>query len=406
VRRGISLSVGFAIAFASQADARPRQVKSRKSIVDPASIAELLRRGELALVESGTNGQPWQVVTFSLMDVTPAEVFRAVSDVNIYPKYLVSVDEAKVISKRNGLVLSEWSLNVPVIGLKGQRAMRSRSPSLIEFKGVSGNFKNHHERWDLLPVDGGKRTLVVMHRSVDLANNGGILLKAMIALEPAIEHGIYIASSFVQIQDLRRYVEKRPRAKAGRHTGPLPKFTQISDRSILNGLRDLMSLGELSLIESNSDGSIKQTAVMTVVNVEKAKVLAVAHAAEKYPEFVPNLVRYDLSRGKDGSLMLDYELDAPMTNIEGSMTMDIGKDGDIRIQAVGGDIKRGKWLWTFESLGPTTTVPIHYSYSDVTETSWFVKKLVEIQPLFEHGVVVAASTVQVRAIKERSEGRR
>jgi hypothetical protein len=35
-----------------------------------------------------------------------------------------------------------------------------------------------------------------------------------------------------------------------------------------------------------------------------------------------------------------------------------------------------------------------------------VKKLIEKQPLFEHGIVVAASTVALTAMKARAEGKR
>jgi ribosome-associated toxin RatA of RatAB toxin-antitoxin module len=406
VRRAFVFFFLGCFLLSGELEARPQFVKSRRASIDPAAVSPLLARGELALVESRSNGRPWQVVTFSIMNAPPADVFEAVSSVEIYPKYLFSVDEAKVLSKRQGMELSEWALNIPIVGLKGRRVMRARSPSLVEFKGVSGHFKNHHERWELLPIAGGRRTLVVMHRSVDLAHNGGLLLKAMIALEPSLEHGIYIAASFVQIQDLRRYVERLPRAKPGHHKGPIPSFTQAFDQASLKSLQALMKLGELSLIESHPDGSLKQTAVMTTVSVNREKVVRVAHDAQRFPEFVPNLVRYDVSKGKDGTMLLDYEIDVPLVNIEGQMSMEIGKDDQVKMTAVAGDIKRGKWLWTFQSLGPNITVPIHYSYTDVRDTSWFVRKLIEIQPLFEHGVVVASSTVQVRAIKERSEGKR
>jgi ribosome-associated toxin RatA of RatAB toxin-antitoxin module len=395
-----------ALLLGLSVEARPRRVKSRKSTVDPIALAPILSRGELALVESGPDGRPRQVITFSLMNVSPEKVFEAISNVSLYPKYLFSVDEAKVLSQRNGLVLSEWSLNIPIIGLAGSRAMRASRPSLVEFKGVSGHFKHHHERWDLIGIDGGKKTLVMMNRSVDLSNNGGLLLKAMIALEPSMEHGMYIAASFVQIQDLRRYLEKKPRAKIGRHQGAIGKFDRIGNPAELKALKKLMELGEVSLIESHPDGSLKQTAVMTVIRAKKSKVLKVAHDVQRYPDFVPNLVRYDVSKTNSNTLLLDYEIDAPLINIEGIMNLEIGKNGNMNMKAVSGDIKRGHWLWTFTELDDNTTIPINYSYTDITEASWFVKKLVEIQPLFEHGVVVAASTVQVRAIKARAEGRR
>ncbi len=57
-------------------------------------------------------------------------------------------------------------------------------------------------------------------------------------------------------------------------------------------------------------------------------------------------------------------------------------------------------------FGATKTLGVHYAYSDVRESSWVTKKVVEKEPLFEHGIVLASQTVALTAMKARAEGRR
>jgi hypothetical protein len=93
-------------------------------------------------------------------------------------------------------------------------------------------------------------------------------------------------------------------------------------------------------------------------------------------------------------------------SVAGESAMTIEDDGSVDVVATGGDISRGRWRWEFLDFGEGRSVPIHYAYSDVTETSWVVKQLIKKQPYFEHGIVVGATTVALRAMKERAEGTR
>jgi hypothetical protein len=78
----------------------------------------------------------------------------------------------------------------------------------------------------------------------------------------------------------------------------------------------------------------------------------------------------------------------------------------VSVVATGGDITRGHWRWELVPLSEVKTLPLHYAYSDVRETSFFVRQLIQKQPLFEHGIVVAASTIAMIGMKARAEGRR
>ena len=392
--------------LSSTAFAQVRPIQSRLNAKAIQGFYEILENTDISLVESGSNGRPWQVLILAKVKAQPKRIFEVIADVSNYPKFLHSVSSSQVLKKNRGMELSSWALNVPVLGLKGKRAMRPQPPSVIEFRGVSGHFKQHRERWEIYPHKSPNHSVVAMYRSVDLKKNGGFLLKTLLSLEPAIEHGLYVAASFVQLEDLRRYLEKKPKAKPGKHVGAMPLFKEQLSRKKIQTLMPLLGRGEVSLIYSNDDGSFKQSTVLTVVDAPRKSVVAIAHDADKYPEFVPNLERYKLRTSEQGNKVIDYEIDLPLMNVEGLMKMNIGKSDEVEMDAIEGDIERGRWLWTFTDLKNDKTAIAHYSYVDITKATWFIKKLVEIQPLFEHGSVTALSMVQVRAIKERSEGNR
>jgi ribosome-associated toxin RatA of RatAB toxin-antitoxin module len=286
------------------------------------------------------------------------------------------------------------------------RAIRGKRPELIEVRGVSGNFKEGRERWELYPLDGGKRTLAVFYRSLDV-QSAGALLKTMISMESSMEHGVSLAAGFVAIRDLRGYIEQLPEPKKSSEKGPVPEFRKLDlESKELAAIRKLLDHGQLALIESNKDGSLKQVEILGVVSAPKEKLESIVYEPGKYPEFIPNLVAQRVIEQTKNKIKLEYELEVPMVNLEGTSAMTIEEDGSVDVVAVSGDITRGRWRWEFRPLGENQVVPVHYAYSDVSETSWFVKQLIEKQPLFEHGIVVAASTVALRAMKARAEGKR
>jgi ribosome-associated toxin RatA of RatAB toxin-antitoxin module len=385
-----------------------RHIESRKSAISVEAIGKVLDRGELALVESNPDGSAAQIVLFSKMNAAPEKVYDTVADVEKYPEYMKSVVRNKIIRRQGDMFAYEWELDVPIFNLKGVRMMRGRRPELLEAKGVSGNFKESKERWEFYPLDGGKKTLAAFYRSVDI-ESAGLVMKTMIKMEPSMEHGANLAAGFVYVRDVRRRVENLPDPKPRADKGEVPAFHELAIGPAgfdLQQMRRLLEYGQLALIESNDDGSLRQVALLTMVDAPKQKLASVVYEPAKYPEFIPNLAKQKVTEESKNHLKLEYELEVPMVNLEGTSKMTIEDDGSVDVVAVDGDIKRGRWRWEFNALSETTTVPVHYAYSDVSETSWFVKKLIEKQPLFEHGIVVAASTVAVRAMKARAEGKR
>ncbi|MCA9549638.1 MAG: SRPBCC family protein [Myxococcales bacterium] len=395
------------LAAPAAASAKPLELESRAADLHIPTLAALTKRGDVALIETTPAGRCKQVVIFALLDAPPEKVWDVIMDVESYPKFLKTVVSVEVTGKKKGITAFEWELDVPFFNLKGTRLQRGLRPSLVEVRGQSGNLRGSRERWELYPVEGG-RTLAAFYRALDI-ETGGLLLGTMVKLEPSMDQGANLSTGFVHMRELAAYVAGRPALDPNPkpRTGAVPAFRSLElgkGELSFAPLEGLLKHGQLALIESHPDGALKQVALFTRVAAPPEKMKAIVQDPAKYPDFIPNFARQDVERTEDGKLRMDWELNVPLSSVEGVSLMTIEPDGTVDVVAQEGDIKRGRWRWEFRDGGKGATIPIHYVYSDVREASWVTKKLVEKQPLLEHGIVIASGTVAMTAMKARAEG--
>jgi ribosome-associated toxin RatA of RatAB toxin-antitoxin module len=407
VRAVALLAALLALAAPAPAAAKNRALSSRAADLHIPTLATLTQRGDVALIETTPEGRCRQVVLFALLEAPPEKVWDVLMDVEAYPKYLKTVVSVEITGKKAGVTAFEWELDVPFFNLKGTRLQRGVRPTLVEVRGQSGNLRGTRERWELYPVEGG-RTLAAFYRALDV-ETGGLLLNTMVKLEPSMDQGAALSTGFVHIRELAAHVAGRPALDPNPkpRTGPVPAFRSLElgkGELSFAPLEGLLKHGQLALIESHPDGVLKQVALFTRVAAPPEKMKQIVQDPAKYPEFIPNFARQDVERTEDGKLRMDWELDVPLSSVAGVSLMTIEADGTVDVVAQSGDIKRGRWRWEFRDGGPGATIPIHYVYSDVREASWVTKKLVEKQPLLEHGIVIASGTVAMTAMKARAEG--
>ncbi len=390
------------------AEAKRMTVQTRRSDFDVPTLTRLAEHRELALIESTPGGQCRQIVMFSVLNAPAERVWDVIMDVASYPKFIDTVTRIDIVKHAGSQVLFDWEIDIPFFNLEGRRMQRGTRPRFVEVRGVSGHLAGSHEAWELFPVDGGKRTLVAFYRALD-TDTGGVLLKTMIDLEPSMEQGANLATGFVHLRQLKRYVESAPVPTYKPHTGAVPPFSEIqldAGGIDLDKLERLIRHGQLALIESYDDGTLKQVALLDEVKASAEKIEKIVQDPARYPEFIPNFAEQKVTPQPDGKLKMEWELEVPMVNLTGTSMMTIEKDGSVDVVAVEGDIKRGRWRWEFKPGPAGFTIPVHYAYSDVRESSWVTRMIVEKQPLFEHGIVIASTTVAMHAMKARAEGRR
>ena len=403
----LALPAALAALAPGSAGAAERTIKSLGSKVDAVSLAPLLARGELALLQAPSGGVE-QVVVFGILDGPPERVFDVLMDVEHYPEFLKTVAETKVVRRGKEMLVYTWKLDVPLLSFAGTRMQRGRSPSLVEVRSPDGNFRGSAERWELLPIDGGKRTVAAFYRTLDVST-GGLVIEALAKLEPSFGQALAVATTYVHLKGMQDRVANRKPPTPAPRTGPVPPLQRLAladGEPDLTRLRPLLELGELALIESHDDEALKQVSMLAVVNAPRERVAAVVKAADKYPEFMRNFAEQKTTPLANGTFQLEWELEVPFANLNGKSIMSLEPDGSIEILNTEGDIPRARFRWELIADGPARTVAAQYAYTDIRKASFFTKLLIERQPLFEHGVVIASTTVALQAVKARAEGRR
>lgn len=390
--------------------AKPRKISSRAKDIHLPSLQALTERGDVALIETTADGHCKQIVIFALLEGPPAKVWDALMQVEKYPKFLKTLVSLKVTANKRGTIAYNWEMDVPLINLKGSRLQRGKRPHLVQVRGQGGNLRGSQERWELYPVDGGKRTIAALYRALDI-ETAGILLSTMVKLEPSMDQGIALSTGFVHMRGLAAHIAGQPvdRPAPKARTGAVPPFQSLdlgAGELSLARLQPLLKHGQIALIESYPDGALKQVALFAEVQAPREKMAKIIQDPAKYPEFIHTFARQDVTKAPDGRLRLDWELEVPLQNVEGISMMTIEADGSVDVQATDGDLKRGRWRWEFIPMGESLVIPIHYAYSDVREASWVIKRIVDKQPLYEHGIVIASGTIAMTAMKARAEGKR
>jgi hypothetical protein len=76
-------------------------------------------------------------------------------------------------------------------------------------------------------------------------------------------------------------------------------------------------------------------------------------------------------------------------------------DGHLAVRTISGEIT-GAWDWRLMSAGGAT-IAAHGGYASMRGGSWLVRRLLEVEPHFDHGLNVSTQLVMLRAIREAAE---
>jgi ribosome-associated toxin RatA of RatAB toxin-antitoxin module len=161
--------------------------------------------------------------------------------------------------------------------------------------------------------------------------------------------------------------------------------------------------GELAVIESNPDGTMRQVTLIVFVRAPAAEVRALVADVGNYLHFVPNLKQNDFRRETDGRLINTWRLELPISSFAGrdAYEMDEGTLGEIRFHSLE---SLASYQWRFVPVEGGSLL-VQAGYTDVLHANRFVRAFVRRQPALEHGLALAAQYMLVSAVKKEAERR-
>jgi len=176
----------------------------------------------------------------------------------------------------------------------------------------------------------------------------------------------------------------------------------------LQALKPLLEIGELSLVQSDSGGRLKQVCVAGLIEASADIIWEVLIDYPAYPRIFKNLADLKVLKSEPQEAVLAYELEVPGSNLKYRLRHRYleRRAMEITLADQQGDLKTGRWRWDLFPLpGGRETILTYTLYTDVRESSWILRQALKTTPSLEHGLNVATGMVTLQAVKREAEAR-
>lgn len=198
------------------------------------------------------------------------------------------------------------------------------------------------------------------------------------------------------------------------HAAPLNPIP--ADRA--RALAPLLRSSDIALVESQPNGSLKQLTILTLVAARPETVREVVLRAERYPDFLRNLSRSQVTRNDDGSFDHAFHVAYGFVGFSSR-----NRFADLPVQpdvagappTVSSDARPVELFdpnptpygnrhlrFDFYAAGGGTVMAV-YAYTNLPGSLDFVRRFLAVTPLFEHGIALATALTFALSLKSRAE---
>lgn len=178
--------------------------------LDTATLKKLLQNGDLVSVNR-SGAVEMSTIGF-LVGASPGEVFDVIVDYENYGKLMPEVTKVKVTPKGKNVVHVWFQVTAVDFGpLKITTdytlKVTKHKPDKVTIEWVSGKVKDVSGYWELIAIDGGKKTIAVYGITSNLQSASPIAATAL-KNQPATETAINLSSAVMLAQAIRKKAEK------------------------------------------------------------------------------------------------------------------------------------------------------------------------------------------------------
>ncbi len=180
--------------------------------LDEGTLLQLGAYGPILLVEEKPQGDfPW-VSAGVLIDAPADVVWEVITDFESYPDYIPQMQSAEVALKKDKITDVDMKLRVEFTSLIGVNVSYSlryleMPPHRLIWQRTKGDVKYTRGEWNLLPVEGGRRTLAFYSFSSDLRSMNAIV-GYVLDKQPSLEVAIQSSTGLLAAQATKERAEK------------------------------------------------------------------------------------------------------------------------------------------------------------------------------------------------------
>ncbi len=376
--------------------------------VEASSLYHLLEAGDLILVNyrPGSSSVPWLTTSGTIVNAPPETVYQVIADVAHYHEFMPQTASASATPVVPGIDRVDLVLRIHVLLTSITNAYSLyyyyQPPHRIDWTLAKGEFEANIGAFELVEVAGQPGRTMLLHTSYALPRNR--LLGSLFSRVPDLDLMVNLTTGTMMMEAVKKRAET-VYEKAGGSVTPVAVPADIpAHLARLAGTLDrLARRGPVTLVEHASprfytgvsrvsrdradlfDAIVHLDRTTAAVPFYTAKVLEIGDTAARYEveSTIPLMIDFDA----------EYTLAATFAPPDR-----IGWAAE-----PGGDLEGLEASWRLvERPGPVTLL-VYRSRSDLASLGFTMRKLLDVEPLFEHGIHISEIRRMMSGVKRWTE---
>lgn len=353
--------------------------------------AGVVRRGELAVVESDATGHARQITLMGHTAAPPALVYRLVADPTRYPRYVRNLTRSTVEKQADGKILNRWKLSFPIGSFEGIDEVKllpggpESAAGAVEIHSL-GKGKEGLMHWEFFALRHGG-TLVVNYGYYDPLDNG--FLRKMIGQDPALDAGFNLAGGMALLRSLLAYAEREAQEAGIRAAEPPLEKTP--------DLGPLLARGTVAIVRSNAMGGLVDVSVVDRIQAPAERLAEMVRDPELLPKAMRSVKRVVVTQRDAKGIEFDLSAAAMLVELVSSFRM-LYVPGGCDTLAISGPVKGARFRWDIRAYSPQASTAVWRGNLHLSDANQLLRAMLRIEPSFEHSANLTFGLLSVRSL--------
>jgi hypothetical protein len=372
------------------------------------ALSRALPAGELIMFESPRRDRSPRLLLLARVKAPPERLRALLLDPQGYRQAIPAFVRADTVATQAGPPLARrlaWELEIPLWNLEGELWMRPTADG-VALELASGDLAPGRFLLRALP-DGDGKSLLVVDGSAPVKNANWIT-RRLAARDPLAEPAMAVTAAFVLLRALALQAERPgPRADSDRAASPrwprapmsAPKAERLDGQALGAALTALgFPLGPGSataLVRSRPDGRLHQVALALTVKLPSASVYAQLAQVDRW-RALAGWKRIEARPVPENPALSRWEVDSSLPFVDFDATWLVRPAAPFRASIDQGDWRGAVMGW--DVLPAASSVAVFSLHPRVDTTGYLPRKLIEAEPLLEHGLALGLAYVDARAL--------
>ncbi len=360
----------------------------------------LLKRGQVTVVPpSGAKGKA-SVILLTRVSAPAKTAYKVVAEPGRYPDFMKALQKVTITSRHKNTQTYNYQWHAGGMPWKGSCSMALAPSTDVAVRVMKSDFGIGQMRWHFYPQTAS--TSLMAHAATFDMNSGNQVLRWLLGRGAAMPEALALTLSTVLLEGSRSRAEVLAKAKTNTvANAPASALTAAE----LIALGPLFKRGTVILVERSANGAFRNALVAQTVDAPVAVVTKLLAAPDQWPSAVPVVSELEVTSRKNGAPHdVRIEMNLSIFSVDGAARITKTFKG-VTLQGTGGSFSKTRMQFTATPLPDGRTVLQSVGRADMTHASFLLRRLVQREPTFAHGLNSAAQLLFVRGLAHEAERR-